>query len=250
MSYLTQLRRGVPVCQCCFMSNSLLEVIALDAEDARAAVAGGADRLELVSSMEFSGFNPPVGQFAAVRAAVDVPLRVMIRLRDGFLAGGPEALEELTASVHGLRAAGADEFVLGWLDERGAVDLAAVETVVKALDGAHWTFHKAIDASADRGALFAAVRGLPGLDTVLTSGGPFPAGQGVEVLAAEAAREASLRETGLRLLVGGGLKLADVPALRAAGLHEFHIGTAARTGGTWSGPIDPDLVAAWRNAVD
>jgi len=232
------------------MSNTLLEVIALDAQDARLAVAGGADRLELVSEMEFSGFNPPVQAFAAIRAAVDVPLRVMVRLRDGFRSGGPQALTALTASVKELRAAGADEFVLGWLDERGAVDLDAVETVLGALDGAPWTFHKAIDRAADRDRVFAAIRGLPGLDTVLTSGGPFPAGRGIDVLAAEAAREAALGPAGLRLLAGGGLRLGDVPALRAAGLSAFHVGTAARTSGDWAGPIDPDLLAAWRGALD
>jgi copper homeostasis protein len=232
------------------MSNSLLEVIALDAQDARLAVAGGADRLELVSEMEFSGFNPPVQAFSAIRAAVDVPLRVMIRLRDGFLAGGPQAITALTASVRELRAAGADEFVLGWLDQHGAVDLTAVEAVVESLGGARWTFHKAIDRAADRNDVFTAIRDLPGLDTVLTSGGPFPAAQGIEVLAAEAEREAALGGTGLRLLVGGGLKLDDVPALREAGLDAFHVGTAARASGDWAGPVDADLVATWRSAVD
>ena len=232
------------------MPKPLLEVIALDAPDARAAVAGGADRLELVSSTQFAGFNPPVARFAEIRAAVDVPLRVMIRLQDGFLAGGKEAVETLAGSVRDLRAAGADEFVLGWLDEHGAVDLPAVEAVLEALEGAPWTFHKAIDAAADRAAVFAAIRGLPGLDTVLTSGGPFPSAQGIGVLAAEAARERDLGPDGLRILVGGGLKIGDVPALRSAGLTGFHIGTAARTGGSWTGPIDPALVAEWRTALD
>jgi len=36
------------------MPNALLEVIVLDAPDARLAVEGGADRLELVSAMQFS----------------------------------------------------------------------------------------------------------------------------------------------------------------------------------------------------
>jgi copper homeostasis protein len=234
------------------MSNgpkALLEVIALDAPDARLAVAGGADRLELVSAMEFSGFNPSLEAFGSIRAAVDVPLRVMVRLRDGFAAGGPAAVSALATSVKELRAAGADEFVLSWLDANGSADLAALETVLEALDGAPWTFHKAIDAAADRDAVYAAIRPLPGLDTVLTSGGPFPAGQGIAVLAAEAAREAG-RPDGLELLVGGGLKLSDVPALREAGLAAFHIGTAARFSGDWAGPVDAELVAAWREAVD
>jgi copper homeostasis protein len=231
------------------MPNALLEVIALDAPDARLAVEGGADRLELVSAMQFSGFNPSLEAFSAIRAAVDVPLRVMIRLRDGFLAGGPGQVSALATSVKELRSAGADEFVLGWLDANGAVDLPALRTVLEAAEGAPWTFHKAIDKAADRDAVYAAIRPLPGLDTVLTSGGPFPAAQGIEVLAAEAAREAA-HPDGLNLLVGGGLKLGDVPALRAAGLNAFHIGTAARYSGDWAGPVDVDLVAAWRAALD
>ena len=231
------------------MPNALLEVIALDAPDARLAVEGGADRLELVSAMQFSGFNPSLEAFSAIRAAVDIPLRVMIRLRDGFLAGGPGQIGALATSVKELRSAGADEFVLGWLDANGAVDLAALHAVLEAVEGAPWTFHKAIDKAADRDAVYAAIRPLPGLDTVLTSGGPFPAAQGVEVLAAEAAREAA-DPNGLNLLVGGGLKLGDVPALRAAGLNAFHIGTAARYSGDWGGPVDVDLVATWRAALD
>jgi copper homeostasis protein len=228
---------------------ALLEVIAVDAEDARQAVAGGADRLELVSAMQLSGLNPPLEAFEQIRAAVTVPLRVMIRLRDGFLAGGPGNVAALVASVAQLRDAGADEFVFGWLDASGGVDLDTVKAVIEAAGGAPWTFHKAIDASTDRDGAFAALRGLPGLDTVLTSGGPFPAGQGVAVLEKEAAREAALPD-GVRILVGGGLKLGDVPTLRAAGLAGFHVGSAARVSGDWAGHVDPELVAAWRTAVD
>lgn len=230
------------------MTDALLEVIALDAEDARSAVAGGADRLELVSGMEFSGFNPSLEVFSRIRAAVEVPLRVMVRLKDGFQSGGAVGVTALKASVRELRERGAQEFVLGWLDEAGAVDLAALQEVLAVLDGAAWTFHKAIDAAPNRDAVYAAVRGLPGLDTVLTSGGPFPAGRGIEVLQAEAQREAA-RPDGLKILVGGGLKLDDVAALQAAGLTDFHLGSAVRATGDWAGQVDEALVAAWRQAI-
>nr|MDT0525259.1 copper homeostasis protein CutC [Streptomyces sp. DSM 41633] len=63
------------------MSNrAVLEVIALDAEDAVAAQAGGADRLELVTDMAADGLTPSRETFAAIRSAVDIPLRVMLRL--------------------------------------------------------------------------------------------------------------------------------------------------------------------------
>lgn len=231
------------------MPKALLEVIALDAPDARAAVEGGADRLELVSAMQFSGFNPSLEAFASIRDAVDVPLRVMIRLRDGFLAGGPAAVGALTTAARQLREAGATEFVLGWLDADGAVDVPTLVAVLDALGGAPWTFHKAIDHARNRDAVYASIRRLPGLDTVLTSGGPFPAGQGAAVLAEEAAREGA-DPNGPSLLVGGGLKLDDVAALRAAGLSGFHIGTAARFSADWAGPVDAELVATWRAALD
>jgi copper homeostasis protein len=233
------------------MPNGLLEVIAVDAEDARRAVSAGAHRLELVSEMRYAGFCPAPETVEAVLGAVDVPVRVMLRLREGFGAGGPAGVEELVEAAGRLRAAGAGEFVLGWLEPDGAVDSASLAAVLEALGGLPWTFHKAVDdPSVDRDALFAAVRALPGLDTVLTSGGPFPAGQGAQVLAGEAAREAGLGEAGLNLLVGGGLRLEDVRTLRAAGLADFHVGSAVRVGGSWDHPVDPGLVEHWFAAVN
>jgi copper homeostasis protein len=168
------------------MSNGLLEVIALDARDARAAVDGGAHRIELVSGMEWAGVCPALETVEQVRAAVQVPVRVMLRLREDFSIGGPEGVAAIAAIARRLREAGAEEFVLGWLDEKNAVDLDALERVRDSWGGLPFTFHKAIDQAADRDAAFEAIRTLPGVDTVLTSGGPFPAGQGLEVLAVEA----------------------------------------------------------------
>ena len=236
------------------MSNGLLEVIALDVRDARAAVDGGAHRIELVSGMEWAGVCPALETVEQVRAAVDVPVRVMLRLREDFSIGGPEGAAAIGAIARRLREAGAAEFVLGWLDEKNAVDLDALERVRDSWAGLPFTFHKAIDQVTDREAAYAAIRLLSGADTVLTSGGPFPAGRGLEVLAAEAAREAALgvggAEPALKILVGGGLKLADVPALRAAGLRDFHVGSAVRGGGDWDGHVDADLVARWRDAIE
>lgn len=86
------------------MSNrALLEVIALDAEDAVAAQAGGADRLELVTDMAADGLTPSRETFAAIRSSVDIPLRVMLRLTDGFAAGD---VAGLARAARELRAEG------------------------------------------------------------------------------------------------------------------------------------------------
>ncbi|MHB9759663.1 copper homeostasis protein CutC [Streptomyces sp. BYX5S] len=227
--------------------RAVLEVIALDAEDAVAAQAGGADRLELVTDMAADGLTPSVETFTAVRAAVDIPLRVMLRLADGFAAGDVAALVERARE---LRAAGADEFVLGFLDEHGGPDLAAVERLVAELDGCRWTFHRAIDRAADRDALRKQLADLPGLDTYLTAGSADGVDAGLDVLLAEAARGAS-GDPGYepRLLVGGGLRLDHVAVLRAAGVTGFHIGGAARPGG-WDAAVSPEAVRVWRTTVD
>lgn len=230
------------------MSNrALLEVIALDAEDAIAAQAGGADRLELVTDMAADGLTPPRETFAAIRAAVDIPLRVMIRKADGFAAG---EVAGLVAAARELRAEGAEEFVLGFLHPDGTPDLAAVEAVVAELDGCRWTFHRAIDRAADRDGLRKALADQPGLDTYLTAGSPAGVDEGMPVLIAE--REAAERGEpgyGARILVGGGLGLSHLPMLRSAGINAFHIGGAARPSG-WAGPVSARAVAQWRAALD
>ncbi|MCX0245218.1 copper homeostasis protein CutC, partial [Streptomyces drozdowiczii] len=203
------------------MSNrAVLEVIALDAEDAVAAQAGGADRLELVTDMAADGLTPSCATFAAIRAAVDIPLRVMLRVADGFAAGD---VEILVRKARELRAEGADEFVLGFLDSDGNPDLVAVERLVAVLDGCRWTFHRAIDRAADRDALRKALADLPGLDTYLTAGAAAGVDAGIPTLVAEAGRRG---EPGYepRILVGGGLRLEHLPALLDAGIDAVHIG--------------------------
>ncbi|MEU5087389.1 copper homeostasis protein CutC [Streptomyces sp. NPDC021356] len=228
--------------------RAVLEVIALDAGDAIAAQAGGADRLELVTDMAADGLTPPVATVAAIRAAVDIPLRVMVRLADGFAAGGAGGLDRLAETVRDMRAAGAEEFVFGFLDADGLVDMAAVERVVTELAGCPWTFHRAIDSSADRDAVRKQLDGLPGLDTYLTAGSAGGVDSGLPTLVAEAARGGHPGYE-QRIMVGGGLRLEHVPPLRAAGIDAFHIGGAARSGG-WAGAVCADAVAQWRSVLD
>ncbi|MFD8724126.1 copper homeostasis protein CutC [Streptomyces sp. NPDC059629] len=226
-------------------TRAVLEVIALDAEDAVAAQAGGADRLELVTDMAADGLTPPTRTFTAIRAAVDIDLRVMLRLADGFAAGD---VDRLVGAAAELRAAGADQFVLGFLDAADGVDLTAVERVVEALEGCRWTFHRAIDRAADRDALRKELADLPGLDTYLTAGAAEGVDEGFPTLRAEA-RRAGEPGYGQTLLAGGGLRLDHVPELMAAGIDAFHIGGAARPGG-WDGPVSEEAVREWRQVLD
>ncbi|MEU3458415.1 copper homeostasis protein CutC [Streptomyces sp. NPDC006733] len=231
------------------MSRPIFEVIALGVDDAVAAQTGGADRLELVTDMAADGLTPSRETFAAIRAAVDIPLRVMLRLADGFAAGD---IDTLCETAEGLRREGADEFVLGFLDARGAADLEAVYAVADVIDGCRWTFHRALDRAADRDAVRLQLAGLPGLDTYLTAGSPKGVDDGLAVLVAEASRTLTpAPEPGYepRILVGGGLTRDHLPALRAAGIDGFHVGGAVRPAG-WASPVDVDATREWRALLD
>ncbi|MFG3101841.1 copper homeostasis protein CutC [Streptomyces sp. NPDC048182] len=225
--------------------RAVLEVIALGVEDAVAAQAGGADRLELVTDMAADGLTPTVATVAAIRAAVDIDVRVMLRLADGFAAG---EVDRLVDTAGEMRAAGAEEFVLGFLDADGDVDLVAVERVAGALRGCRWTFHRAIDRAADRAAVRKRLADFPGLDTYLTAGSADGVSDGLPTLLAEAER-CGEPGYGQQILVGGGLRLDHVPVLREAGIDGFHIGGAARPSG-WDGPVSVDAVAEWRRVLD
>ncbi|MEU4800998.1 copper homeostasis protein CutC [Actinosynnema sp. NPDC023587] len=217
----------------------MLEVIALDAADAVAAQAGGAHRLELVTDMAADGLTPSPDLVRAVLAATDLPVRVMLRDAPGF---APGSLDGLRRDAAALREAGATEFVLGFLDSAGRVDQDACRAVLAELDGCRWTFHRALDHSADPEAAWGVVAGL-GCDTVLASGSPRGVADGVAVLERLAARQDEVA-----LLVGGGLRQDQVAPLKAAGASGFHVGSAVRPGG-WNAPLSADAVRTWANLV-
>ncbi|MFI6903577.1 copper homeostasis protein CutC [Nonomuraea sp. NPDC050394] len=224
------------------MTGSLLEVIALDVRDAVAAERGGADRLEVVADMAADGLTPAPETVAAIAAECALPQMVMLRGEAGFTADA-EALDRLRNDAKALAQAGAAGFVFGFLDADGAVDLAATEAMIHAVSPLPWTFHRAVDYAADTSASWRAVRLLPNLATVLTSGSPSGVGDGLPVLKARC--EAG--DAGL-VLAGGGLKPPHVRALLDYGIRAFHVGSAVRT--SWTEPVDPSLVARWRSLLD
>ncbi|MFC0555333.1 copper homeostasis protein CutC [Planotetraspora thailandica] len=224
------------------MTGSLLEVIALDVRDAVAAEEGGADRLEVVADMASDGLTPSADVVAAIAKECGLPQMVMLRGGAGFTVT-PRELDRLRGTVKDLAAAGAAGFVFGFLTADGSVDVEATETLIHAVAPLPWTFHRAVDHAADLRAAWRAVRLLPNLATVLTSGSPEGVGAGLGVLRARTeAGDAAL------VLAGGGLRGAHVPVLLDYGIRAFHVGSAVR--GSWDDPMDPARVREWRMLVD
>ena len=225
--------------------SGLLEVIALHPADAERAEAGGADRIELCGTLDEGGLSPAPALVAEVRRATSIQLRVMVRLRAGFSTDGGEAVR-LRGLIASYRDAGADGMVLGFLNGLGEVDAEVVEELTQDGDWP-WTFHRAVDSVLDLDLAWQALRALPRLDQVLTAGSARGVEHGLDELLARARTDAW---AGSVIMAGGGLRPEDVPWLARAGVRAFHIGTAARPGGSYKAYVDEGLVRSWRTLVD
>lgn len=226
------------------IGTPMLEVIATSVADALAAERGGADRLELVAAMADDGLLPDVELVRRLRAAVALPLRVMLRSSPGF---GTDA-QELAALCHAaerLRQLGVEEFVFGFLTADGRLDRDAMLALHAASGGGRWTLHRAFDQVVDVPQAWATCRELPGLDAILSGG----CRSGIDECLARLCERAAWQTAGLRWLAGGGLRLEHLAALRAAGISQFHSGRAVRRGGTWDGPVETALVQQWKAAL-
>src|SRR6516165_5711415 len=101
----------------------LLEVAVASVEDALAAQAGGADRLELNAALALGGLTPSLGTLIEVKAAVALPVLVMVRPRPGGFAYGGADFRVMQRDAGLALRHGADGIVLGILTGDGRVDV-------------------------------------------------------------------------------------------------------------------------------
>jgi copper homeostasis protein len=224
-----------------------LEVVVLSPADAEAAEAGGADRVQAVGSIECDGLSPEPRLVSALRRSSDLPMRVMVRLSDGFSTTGGE-LTRLVGLAEEYLSLGAEGLVFGFLDPDLEIDLEITGVMVHAIGGAPWTFHRAIDQALDYRRAWRQVKQLPGLDAVLTAGSASGSSAGIEELLTRAKEDTDVARLAL---VAGALEAEQIPWLTRAGIHQFQLGSLARPGGSWTrSSVDAGYVRSWRTLVD
>ena len=215
----------------------LLEVIACSVNDALEAERGGAGRLEVVRELGKGGLTPALELVEEIMNVVNIPVRVMIREREGYTAGGAEAVEQLARLASGCVALGVDGIVMGFLRD-GGIDEATMKSVLAAATPARVTFHHAFDDLPDPIATMHTLRRWPQIDRVLTSGGA-----GDWDMKAERMLELTTVAPRIRLLAGGGVSPEALRILARAGVAEAHTGRAARMPPTAQGAVCSRRVA-------
>lgn len=191
------------------MAGVLLEVCVDSVEGMRAAVRGGADRIELCSALEVGGLTPSAGQMRAA-AGVGVPVHALIRSRAGDFVFGPDEVETMIADIETAREAGLAGVVIGAAQPDGRLDRGALARMMAATEGLSVTLHRAFDLVPDFGEAIETAVAL-GFDRILTSGGAVGAPEGADALA----RIVVLAGGRIGIMPGAGITSGNVGALLA-----------------------------------
>jgi copper homeostasis protein len=194
----------------------ILEVCVDTVAGLEAAVAGGADRIELCSALGLGGLTPSAG-FMAQAAGSGVPVMAMIRPRAGDFVWSEAELRVMERDIAAARAAGMAGVVLGALQPDGRLDRTALARLVLAARGMDLTLHRCLDLVPDRNEALEAAVAL-GFRRILTSGGAATAEAGADGLAALVAQAAGR----IVIMPGAGVTAANAARLVGLGTDELH----------------------------
>lgn len=202
------------------------EVCVESVDGVRAALAAGADRVELCANLEVGGITPSAGLIEWTTRAAHahgMAVHVLIRPRGGDFVYDCAEEDVMTRDIAAVKEAGADGAVLGALTRSGDVDVPLTARLIAAARPLSVTFHRAFDEAADLAAAFTDVLDL-GADRLLTSGGAVTALEGADMIKSLTAR------SGGRIIVMAGSGVTEATAarvVRRTGVRELHFSARA-----------------------
>jgi copper homeostasis protein len=233
----------------------IIEICVDTSASLAAAVAGGADRIELCSALVLGGLTPSAG-FMAEASACGLPVMAMIRPRAGDFVWSAAELAQMRSDIAAVRTAGLAGVVLGASLPDGRLDLPALTELMDAAKGLECTLHRAFDLVPDQAQALEETISL-GFSRILTSGGAVTASEGADQIAALVVQARGR----ISIMPGSGITAANAARFIAMGVTELHGSCAAsvltpgRAADMGFGPAverrtDAALVQALRQAVD
>jgi len=194
------------------------EVCAVNIQSALAAQQAGAHRIELCVALEVGGLTPSLGLVRAAVRALDIPVQVLIRPREGDFCYSETELYLMLEDIQLCRESGAAGVVVGALCPDGHLDLPKMRAMKTAAEGMFVTCHRAFDFTPDPGETLEQLVGL-GFGRVLSSGQAANAFEG-RALLKKLIRQAAGR---IAVMPGGGINLQNIRAiLEFTGANDVH----------------------------
>ena len=228
MNSLHAQRTAVPA-----IGRKLLEVIVTSRQEAIEAERYGADRLEVVRSLEEGGLTPEINVASAIAEAVSIPVRVMLRERDSMAIANKEELGRLLEAAQELAALPIDGLVLGFV-AGSAIDIRSLGELLAAVPRCPVTFHRAFESVGQPPAAIQALKQFRQIDRILVRlGDDMKAPRMGDLVQWQ-----RLAAPELQFVVGLGLRRENISRLREQPeLQEVHVGRLLREPETVGGRL-------------
>jgi len=155
-----------------FSDDIILEACVGDVATSVKAQQNGAHQLELCGRLDLDGLTPDIELIQAVRNAVNIPIKVMLRNRGGDFVYSQSDIDEMKKSLPVLLEQDIQGIVFGALHQDGTINIELTNEICEMAGKLPVTFHKAIDVANN---ILEATISLKQTDIkeILTSGGNF-----------------------------------------------------------------------------
>lgn len=194
-----------------------IEAYVETAEQAEAAVAEGANRIELCGAGE-GGLTPSLALVGALSQSLGVPVHAMVRPRASDFVYDDTDFAKMCLAIPRMRTHGARGVVFGVLRADGQLDIERMRELVQLADGMRVVCHRAFDSTPNADEALEQLIEL-GVHEVLTSGHAPTALEGAAVLKRHVERAARR----IVILAGGGVRPHNVKQLvTQTGVQQVH----------------------------
>ena len=200
------------------MSDFIIEIATTDYLTTKAAVEGGADRIELCASLTEGGITPSGGLIRQCKENFSIPIFPIIRPRAGDFLYTDEEFRLMITDIQLARQLGCEGIVTGLLLRDGNIDVVRTSILVELAYPMEVSFHRAFDRCLDP------VKGLEqlkhiGCQRLLTSGQQAAAPDGIELIK-ELVEQAG---DSIIIMPGSGVRKENIKMLaEKTGAVEFH----------------------------
>ncbi|MBR6031946.1 MAG: copper homeostasis protein CutC [Bacteroidaceae bacterium] len=215
-----------------------LEVCCADLHSVRAAIEGGAHRVELCQALGLDGLTPSAGMIETA-VGMGIPVQVLIRPREGDFVYDEDEVLCMQRDIRHAKRLGVHGVVIGALKPDGSIDSETVRRLVSEAEGLSITFHRAFDVCAQPLEALEQIIAL-GCHRLLTSGQAPTAEQGIPFLR-KLVEQAAGR---ISIMPGAGVNPQNAyRILSETGAREIHGSLRS------SGHTDPEQVRAVVKAI-